>query len=131
YTRLTPLWALKALVHELAHEYHLTRWPEKYAPIYEAWEHARRRGLYRNVRDDKGKLHPLAYAMTNQLEYFAELSTMYFARCNYPPHDRAELARYDPEGFAVVRRLWEAHEGPAQGIGGPAEGGDSFSGGDG
>jgi len=106
YTKLSEIWALKALVHEFAHEYQLTRWAEKYPPILEAWTHARALGLYRNVRDDEGKLHDLAYAGVNQLEYFAELSCMYFVHCNYPPHDRGELEAYDPKGAAMVRRLW-------------------------
>jgi hypothetical protein len=41
---------------------------------------------------------PEAYATVNQLEYFAELSSMYFVGCNYQPSNRRELMLYDPTG---------------------------------
>lgn len=109
YTIQTDLWALKAVLHELAHAYFLAHYPEKQPEVLAAWKHAKQTGLYRDVTDDEGKLHDQAYALTNQLEYFAELSTMYFARCNYPPYDREALRRYDPQGYAMLERLWKLH----------------------
>ncbi|MGP0068554.1 MAG: hypothetical protein ACLQGP_33765 [Isosphaeraceae bacterium] len=47
-----------------------------------------------------------AYAITNQLEYFAELSCMYFVQCNSKPSDRAQLKDYDPVGYAMIRKMW-------------------------
>jgi hypothetical protein len=107
YTIQTNLWALKGVLHEQAHAYFLAHYPEKQPEIMAAWEHAQQTGLYRNVTDDEGRLHEQAYALTNQLEYFAELSTMYFARCNYPPFDRAALRKYDPQGYAAIELLWK------------------------
>jgi hypothetical protein len=57
-----------------AHAWHISHWAEKYEPIFTAYRSAKAGGLYRNVKDRKGKLIPEAYAAHNQLEYFAELS---------------------------------------------------------
>ncbi|MBS2035414.1 hypothetical protein JST97_10520 [bacterium] len=107
YLDQSQLWAQKLILHELAHAYHLTHYPEQHPELLKAWKHALQTGLYRNLVDEKGNILPQAYALTNQLEYFAELSVMYFARCNYPPHDRAALLNYDPEGYAVIEKLWK------------------------
>jgi hypothetical protein len=106
YARITDFWALKALVHEYAHAHHLIHWGPRQPEILSAWQNAMDRGLYRGVVDEKGKRHELAYAGVNQLEYFAELTCMYFIGCNYPPRSRAELERYDPVGAKMVRTMW-------------------------
>ena len=48
-----------------------------------------------------------AYATVNQLEYFAEVSAMYFVGGNYFPYDRDGLRVYDPKGVAMVELLWK------------------------
>ncbi len=108
YLDITDLWALKALFHELGHAYQLEQWPEKQPDILAAWEHARDNNLYLNVRDvETGKRLPEAYALTNQLEFFAELSCMYFVRCNYEPSNQKQLKAYDPVGYAMIRKMWK------------------------
>ena len=106
YAGLTEFWALKVLVHEFAHAHHLEHWPENHPGILRAWEGAMTRGLYKGVKDDKEKIIDKAYASVNQLEYFAELSCMYFVGCNYQPFNRKELAAYDPDGYAMIESLW-------------------------
>ena len=107
YVQISDLWAQKALLHEFAHAYQLEQWPEHKPDIQSAWEHARDSGRYRNVRDvETGKTVDSAYALVNQLEYFAELSCMYFAKCNYQPTNREELKAHDPVGHAMIRKLW-------------------------
>jgi hypothetical protein len=108
YVDITDLWALKALFHELAHAYQLQQWPEKQPDILHAWEHAKENKLYLNVLDVETKeTIPSAYALTNQLEFFAELSCMYFVKCNYEPRDRSRLKTYDPVGYAMIRKMWK------------------------
>jgi hypothetical protein len=108
YVAITDLWALKALFHEIAHAYQLEQWPEKQPDILAAWENARNSKLYLNVRDvETGKRLPSAYALTNQLEFFAELSCMYFVRCNYEPSNQKQLKAYDPVGYAMIRKMWK------------------------
>jgi hypothetical protein len=106
YASLSELWALKSLVHEFGHAHHLEHWPEDRADIYDTWERAMKSGLYQLVRqEDKGK-HLPNYAAQNHLEYFAELTAMYFVGANYFPNDRAALKAYDPSGYALVQDLW-------------------------
>ncbi len=106
YLRISEFWALKALVHEFAHAYHLEQWSEDQPDILRAWDNAMKNGLYRNVKDEEGKSIEKAYALVNQLEYFAELSCMYFSGCNYQPFDRKELKTYDPRGYAMILKMW-------------------------
>ena len=107
YVDLDDLWALKAVVHELAHAYQLVQWPEKEPNILAAYDKAMAEKLYSNVKNDNGEPLETAYATANQLEYFAELTCMYFARCNYKPFDRAELKAYDPMGYRMIRKMWK------------------------
>lgn len=107
YVRISDFWALKALVHEFSHAYHLEQWPQDQKDIYQARDHAVKQGLYHNVRDNSGKRIDKAYASVNHLEYFAELSCMYFVGCNYQPFNRKELKAYDPQGYALIQKMWK------------------------
>lgn len=107
YVSLSDLWALKAVLHELAHAYQLEQWPEKEPTILAAYDNAMSQNLYRHVKNDKGGTFERAYAIQNQLEYFAETSCMFFARCNYQPCHRGELKEYDPVGYQMIRRQWK------------------------
>lgn len=106
YVQITDFWALKALVHEFAHAHQLEHGPEEIPIIRQAWENATKLGLYRKVKDNEGKEIEKAYASVNHLEYFAELSCMYFVGCNYQPFNRKELKEYDPTGYAMVQKMW-------------------------
>ncbi|QJE96255.1 hypothetical protein [Luteolibacter luteus] len=111
YADLSDLWAMKAPLHEMAHSYHASRWPQDQPDIEGAWKNAVLKGLYRQVKDcESGAMIDAAYAITNGLEYFAELSTCYFSRINYPPEDRAGLKAYDPEGYEMIRKMWEVKD---------------------
>lgn len=103
---LDALWSKKALMHELAHAWHLNNWPENYEPILRAYRNAKGLGLYRNVKDNKGEIIKEAYAIKNHLEYFAELSAIYFVGGNYFPNNRAGLFLYDQFGLELVRQQW-------------------------
>jgi len=103
---LDDIWTRKAVMHELAHAWHLSNWPEKHPPILEAWFNSEQKKLYREVKDYKGKPIAKGYACQNQLEYFAELSAMYFVGGNYEPFNRTGLLDYDPDGHAMVESLW-------------------------
>ena len=114
YAGLSNLWALKAVLHELGHAHHKENWPEKQTDIMAAWQNAVDQGLYVNVRDDKGQIRPKAYALANQLEYFAELTAIYFGRCNYFPFNRTDLKKYDPVGYAMIQKMWGLSKGDPQ-----------------
>ncbi len=110
---LSDLWTQKALTHEMAHAWHISNWPEKHPAIIKPWQQAKAQGLYRQIKDNKGQTIGQAYALTNQLEYFAELSAIYFVGGNYHPFDRTGLSAYDPQGLDMVEKIWQT-QGPKQ-----------------
>ncbi|MDA1230373.1 MAG: hypothetical protein O2856_06335, partial [Planctomycetota bacterium] len=107
YLDLSDMWALKVILHELGHAYQLEQWPEQEASILSAYDNAMAEKLYRNVPEDTGATIESAYATVNQLEYFAELTCMYFGRCNYRPMNRSELKNYDATGYRMIRQMWK------------------------
>jgi len=104
---LTDMWSKKALVHELAHAWHIMHWPDRFSEISNPWKKAKAQNLYTNVEDYKGRIIPNAYARKNNLEYFAELSAMYFVGGNYYPYNKNQLKTYDPNGVYMVEKLWQ------------------------
>jgi len=105
YMQQDDLWAKKLLAHELAHAWHLTHFPERQADLMAAYRGAMAKGLYDDVAYRDGSSRK-GYAAQNHVEYFGELSAIYFVGGNYFPFDRARLKEYDPEGYAVVEKLW-------------------------
>jgi len=103
---LDDVWTKKALMHELAHAWHISHWPQRHPPIYNAFLQAKEKGLYLDVNDYKGRKIKSAYAVKNQLEYFADLSAMYFVGGNYFPYNRQGLKEYDPMGYEMIKLLW-------------------------
>lgn len=103
---LDTLWTNKALMHELAHAWHLNNWKQQHPPIINAYQNAKQKRLYRNVKDYKGRQIAEAYALKNHLEYFAELSAIYFVGGNYYPNNREEMGRYDSVGTELIISSW-------------------------
>lgn len=101
------------LLHELAHAYHAILGFER-EDIKRAYQAAVASEMYEQVGH---VLHPgeprRAYALSNEREYFAELTEAYFGRNDFFPFTREDLRGFDPEGFALVRRLWGDAERPA------------------
>lgn len=114
YVDISDLWAIKAVAHEYGHAYQLHNWPEGQPEIVRTYNNAMKQRLYRKVKDVDGEILDAAYATTNQLEYFAELTSMYFVGCNYQPFNRSELKEYDPAGFAMIERFWRVGEGASK-----------------
>ncbi len=103
---LDEMWTKKALMHELAHAWHISNWPQRHPPIYNAYLNAKNKGLYRNIEDYKGRKIEAAYAIKNQMEYFADLSAMYFVGGNYFPYSKGKLQKYDNDGHQMIEFLW-------------------------
>lgn len=93
------------LLHELAHMIHHRVVGFEYADLLFAYKQAMDRRLYDKVKHDDGD-EVRAYAATNELEYFAELSCAYLDRCPYYPFTRDELREYDPAGYRVMEKVW-------------------------
>lgn len=100
------------VLHELAHAYHDQAIPGGYqnAEILAAYRQAKAAGTYDAVKRWTGEKFlekpTKAYAMTNQMEYFAEVTEAYFDRNDMEPFDRAELRLKDPGMLKVVEAVW-------------------------
>lgn len=92
--------------HELAHAYHDRVLGFDDREIRAAFERARDSGSYEHVRHADGGEPRRHYAMTNPMEYFAELSESRFGRNDFYPFDREELREHDPEGLEAIDRAW-------------------------
>lgn len=106
FLHLNDLWVEKVAVHELAHGFYYYNWRRIYTPLKSAYQNSLETGLYKNVRDVRGRNIEEAYALKNHKEYFAELSAMYFAEGDYLPFNRQGLKEYDPQGYDVMRAAW-------------------------
>lgn len=96
------------LLHELAHAlHHRFLGGDAHPGIQQAFRHAQERHLYDQVAYVHGGTRP-AYASTDAREYFAELSEAYLGRNDYFPFTRTDLQQHDPEGYAVLRKVWDA-----------------------
>jgi len=104
-------WSKKAqpcmLTHELAHAYYERVLVKNHQQgrVRERYDQAKANGLYANIQYMDGSLKR-AYALTNEKEYFAELSEAYFGRNDFFPFVREELCAYDPTGYALMQQVW-------------------------
>ncbi|MFC3114703.1 hypothetical protein [Cellvibrio fontiphilus] len=103
---LPDLWVNKVMVHELAHAWHYEDWSNNYPLLKQAWFSSRQSGLYLSQQDINGKILKPAYASTNEKEYFAELSAIYFVGGDYYPFNQVELKSYDPKGYSMLEAVW-------------------------
>jgi hypothetical protein len=103
---LTDLWAKKCVMHELAHAWHYENWSQNYPILKSSWLASQQKGLYLAQKDLSGSLLKPAYASTNEREYFAELSAIYFVQGDYYPFNRQDLNEYDTVGYAMVKLVW-------------------------
>ncbi len=97
------------VLHELSHCYHHLILGLDSISVIHAYESAMASGIYNAVHYNTitGPLRP-AYAKTNNLEYFAELTESYFGKNDYYPFTRDQLRIHDPIGFQVMKETWGA-----------------------
>lgn len=95
------------VLHELAHAYHDRDLPDGFenAPIKLAFTQAGESGKYDSVLRYNGR-QERHYALTNQMEYFAEATEAYFGVNDFFPFVRAELRGHDPGAVAMVESAW-------------------------
>ncbi|MFZ5829926.1 MAG: hypothetical protein ACOY3P_07550 [Planctomycetota bacterium] len=96
------------VLHELAHALHHRFLPEGHgnSDIKEAYAKALASKRYDNVLKHNGR-RSRAYAINNPMEYFAELSESWFGTNDFYPFVRAELVEHDPDGAALMEKLWK------------------------
>lgn len=100
------------LTHELSHAYmdkFLTK--EEQESIKSVYQQALSDKLYDSVEYTPGgnmiKIKREAYAKTNELEYFAEISEAYLGKNDFYPYTRKELEVYDPNGYTLMKSIWK------------------------
>ncbi len=103
-------------LHELAHAYHNIVLKDGFnnATLIAAYDRAKQSKSYDRVEQFtgvKGKSNfMMAYAMANQMEYFAESTEAYFSKNDFFPFNRSQLKTHDPEMVEVLIELWGVKE---------------------
>jgi hypothetical protein len=94
------------ILHELAHAYHDQVLGFEEPRIREAYETYKKsgRGEKTLLYDGRRVRH---YALTNQMEFFAEMTEAYFGVNDFFPFNRAELKEAEPEIYALLKKVWE------------------------
>lgn len=100
-TRRMPWVAL----HELAHAYHDQVLGFEEPRIKEVWKKFRDSGKYKSVPTSTGgdREH---YGMTDQKEFFAEMTESFFGSNDFYPFVPGELKRAEPEIYSLMETIW-------------------------
>lgn len=93
------------VLHELAHAYHDLVLGFDHALVRDCYTAAKQSGKYDEVGHVSGEARR-HYAMSNEREYFAELTESYFGKNDFAPFTREELRVFDPRGYEMIEKLW-------------------------
>ena len=94
------------VLHELSHGYHYQFLGGFNNPeILAQYRQAVKAKIYDAVLRNCGRTVK-AYAMTNQMEYFAESTEAFFGTNDFYPFVRAELKKHDPRMHDLLAKLW-------------------------
>lgn len=93
------------VLHELAHAYHFQVIGTDNQRIIESYDKAVKSGLLDRVQRKDGSFWR-AYALTNYIEYFAEVTESYFGENDDQPFNREALKRTNPDGVRMVEEIW-------------------------
>ncbi len=94
-----------AILHELAHSYHDQVLGFDDAEIMAAYNKFKQSGKYNSVLHISVMMLP-HYALTDQKEFFAEMTETYFGANDFYPFNSAELKRDEPELFKLMTKIW-------------------------
>ena len=93
------------VLHELAHGYHHQVLGYDHKEIHACYEEAKASKSYESVLHWDGR-KVRAYALTNDQEYFAELTEAYFGTNDFYPFVRAEVKQHDPKMYQILEKVW-------------------------
>jgi hypothetical protein len=94
-----------AVLHELAHAYHDQVLGFDEPRIKAAWKRFKESGKYGKVLHISGKELP-HYGLTDQKEFFAEMTESFFGTNDFYPFVRGELKRELPEVDRLLEEIW-------------------------
>ena len=93
------------ILHELAHAYHDQVLGFDDPRIMEAYERYKKSGHGEKALLYNGQ-KVKHYGLTDQKEFFAEMTESFFGVNDFFPFNRAELQEAEPELFALLTRIW-------------------------
>ncbi|MCW5936462.1 MAG: hypothetical protein KIT11_04045 [Fimbriimonadaceae bacterium] len=95
------------VLHELAHAYHDRFLDSGFEnpQVLVAYQSAVAAKKYESVLHWDGK-NVRHYALTNQMEYFAEATEAFFGQNDFYPFTKPELATFDPKGYSLMQSVW-------------------------
>jgi hypothetical protein len=93
------------VLHELAHAYHDQVLGFEEPRIKAAWKKFVESGKYESVKHISGEM-VRHYGLTDQKEFFAEMSEAYFGMNDFFPFNREELGREEPELLKLMEEIW-------------------------
>ena len=93
------------VLHELAHAYHDQILGFDHPGIIDAWKKFRDGRKYTSVLTSHGPLRE-HYGITNEKEFFAEMTETYFGSNDFYPFVAGELKKDEPEIFALMAEIW-------------------------
>jgi len=93
------------VLHELAHGYHDQAIGFDDARVAAAWKRFCGGGKYKSVLTTSGKMHE-HYGLTDEKEFFAEMTECYFGSNDFYPFVAGELKQAEPEIFALMAEIW-------------------------
>jgi hypothetical protein len=94
-----------AVLHELAHAYHDRVLGFGDARVLAAWGRFRDGGRYKTVLTSPGPVRA-HYALTDEKEFFAEMTESYLAVNDFYPFVAGELKQAEPDVFALMAEIW-------------------------
>ena len=107
------------VLHEYSHAFLNQFLGDGHPELVAAFERACKAGLYADVQKKDG-WHGRAYALDNQMEFFAELSEAFFWQNDFSPYEHDDLVRHDPASAAMIASLWDGGHKPLKRIAGGA-----------
>ena len=101
------------VLHELAHGYHDQVLGFDDARVIAAWKKFRDSGKYKSVLTSPGPMRE-HYGLTNEKEFFAEMTESYFGSNDFYPFVTGELKQAEPEIYALMEEIWGPLPGRAK-----------------
>jgi hypothetical protein len=93
------------ILHELSHAYHDQVLGFDDPRIIAAYKRFVDSGKYKSVLTSPGHMRE-HYALTNEKEFFAEMSESYLAVNDFYPFNAGELKQAEPELFKLMEEIW-------------------------
>ena len=100
-----------SVLHELAHAYHDQVLGFENPEIMAAYQAFKDSGKYNSVLHINGR-QARHYALTDQKEFFAEMTEAFFGANDFFPFNRAELQHEEPALFALLTKVWMSSAKP-------------------